>query len=146
MNLISVFNYLTEQDAAGNYVNGGATYNLNTHEFNPKSGYIVSLIGFEKVVEIPKNLNEWQTVITQYLGKRGVFDALAEQENVYLGLWIDGDRLCIDLSERIDCLGTAMSKGSERKQKAIWDANQGKVIYLYKKVSNDPDILTDKKY
>jgi len=134
MNLINVFNYVTEKDEKGNYIHGGATYNINTHEFNPTSGYIVALIGHEKIVDVPTTLNEWQDIMTDYL-TASVWDCIAEQHNVYLGFWIEEGKLYIDLSERYEDFETAFKVGFERGQKAIWDSANSVSIYLVSSIA-----------
>lgn len=130
MNLINVYNYLSKRDDNGKYVNGGATYNLNTHEFNPTNGYIVAFVGYEMRVKMPENLNDWQRLMEKYLTHK-VWDRIAEQFNIYLGFWIDeGDILVIDIVEKIDDEAEAINTGIQRNQQAIWDANKQQVIFL----------------
>jgi hypothetical protein len=140
MNLINVFNSIQET--------GGATYNITTSELNPKTGFIVALLGFEKTFDIPATLNEFQNVIQSYL-QREIWDEIAGKDDTYLGFWIDGDKLYIDLSERIENGALAILTGVNRNQKAIWDAVLQKSIWIEnfgKKVSDDPDIETDRKH
>lgn len=142
-NLIEVYNYLTEMDGQGNLVHSGASYNLFTGDFNPGSGYMVALSGYEKIVEFPGNLNVFQDTMLNYL-QGHVLKAMGDAD-IYLGLWFNDGKLYIDLSERIEDEPTAIKVGLARNQKAIWDATNKRDIVLTK-VSNDPDILTDKKY
>ena len=39
----------------------------------------------------------------------------------FVGVWIDGGRAYIDISERVERLGDAIRVGLERKQKSIYD-------------------------
>lgn len=39
----------------------------------------------------------------------------------FVGVWIDGGRVYIDISERVDRLSDAMRIGIERRQKSIYD-------------------------
>lgn len=132
MNLINVFNSIKET--------GGATYNMNTSELNPKTGYIVSLIGYEKIVDkIPQTFNEFQDIVLNYLQKK-VWDILANSEMIYLGFWVHNNKLVIDLSERFETRQGALLTAYERNQQGVWDAAQSKTIYLTKKVSADSDL------
>jgi hypothetical protein len=142
-NLIEVYNYLTEMDGQGNLVHSGASYNLFTGDFNPGSGYMVALSGYEKIVGFPSTLNVFQDVMLNYLQGR-VLKVMGDAD-IYLGFWFNEGMLCIDLSERIEDEPTAIKVGLARNQKAIWDANNKRDIVLTK-VSNDPDIQTDKRY
>jgi len=142
-NLIEVYNYLTEMDGQGNLVHSGASYNLFTGDFNPDSGYMVALSGYEKIVGFPSTLNVFQDVMLNYLQGR-ILKVMGEAD-IYLGFWFNEGTLCIDLSERIEDEPTAIKVGLARNQKAIWDATNKRDIVLTK-VSNDPDIQTDKHY
>lgn len=141
MNLINVYNTIVNT--------GGATYNINTGELDPTSGFIVSLVGFEKIVDIPKDLNEFQDIMNNYL-QRIIWDQLMGRSDIYLGFWINADKLIIDLSERFEDRDGAILAGYKRGQKTIYNANMGIVYNLQslpsKKVSKDRDIETDKKY
>jgi hypothetical protein len=142
-NLIEVYNYLSQLDGHGNFVHSGASYNLFTGDFNPGSGYMVALSGYEKIVGFPTTLNSFQDIMLNYLQGR-ILKVMGDAD-IYLGLWFNDGKLYIDLSERIEDEPTAIKVGLARNQKAIWDANNKREIFLTK-VSNDPDILTDKKY
>lgn len=138
MNLINVFNSIQE--------NGGATYNMNTSELNPSTGYIVALVGFEKVIEkIPQTFANFQDVLLPYLDRK-VWDAIGGREDIYLGFWINDGKLYLDLVERIEDRFDAIKEGWKRGQIAIWDAKTKEEITVRTKVSNDPDIETDRRY
>jgi hypothetical protein len=147
-NLIGVFHYLNAFDGSGDRINCGASYNIFNGDFNPDSGYMVALEGYEKVVDMPTDLNRFQDVILNYLQAR-VWDGMnKEAGDIYIGFWINEGKLYIDLSERIINKHHAMRAGIRRNQKAIWDANKRQEIFLEWKptVSNDSDITTDQKY
>lgn len=141
---MNVFNYLREVDGQGNHLNYGASYNINTGEFNPNEGYFVSLVGFEKVYGMPENNNRWQDVILNFLQKN-VWDVIGCSEDVFLGFWVHENRLYIDLSEKIMDQNEAIRQGYARNQISIYNANDGTYIYM-NKISSDPDLITDKHY
>lgn len=152
MNLFKIFESIQ--------VNGGATYNLHDDTLNPTEGYICAFLGYEQTVSIPANVNQLSDIIHQYLNA----DRLKKiNESPYnrLGFWIYDGKLVIDISEHIINYGWALRKGFQRNQKAIWDcASNAEIVlqpldYKYgdqqwdgagKKVSNDPDIETDKRH
>jgi hypothetical protein len=142
-NLIEVYNYLGQTDSEGNFVHSGASYNIFTGDFNPDSGYMVALDGYERTVGFPSTLNSFQEIMIDYLQGR-VLKVMGDAD-IYLGFWFNEGVLCIDISERIEDEPTAIKVGLARNQKAIWDANNQREIFL-KKVSNDPDIQTDKRF
>jgi len=138
MNLINVFNSIQET--------GGATYNLNTSELNPNTGYIVALVGFERIIERkPITFSGFQDVLLPYLDRK-VWDTIGGREDIYLGFWIEQGKLYIDLVERIEDRADAIKEGFKRGQLAIWDASAKEVITISVKVSDDPDIETDRRH
>jgi hypothetical protein len=156
MNLLTVFNSIM--------ATRGATYNVNTSELNPSTGYMVAQKGFEKVVELDGELglNQFQYEVRNYWTK-DVWDQLYNRTDIYMGFWVNQGKLYIDLVERIENRETAIAEGLRNNQIAIWDAFLQKNIHLqptsyysdksvnnkYRptlQVSNDPDIETDKKY
>lgn len=145
MKLLNIFDYLTQTDEQGNRVNSGASFNINTGDFNPKPGYFVALGSqYQAMYPIPKTPNQWQERVLHFLGKR-TLDAIGGREDIYLGFWIHNDTLYMDLSERIMDRDEAIRQGHARDQIAIYDTENGQDIYM-NKVSNDPDILTDIKH
>lgn len=137
MNFINVFNAIQK--------NGGATYNINTSELNPTDGFIVSLVGFEKITKVPVDFKEFQEILLSYLTKT-VLDQIGGRDDIYLGFWVEDNKLYIDLSEKIEDRDEAILQGYKRGQLAIYNANIKQVLTLQKLVSNDPDIETDKKH
>lgn len=121
MNLINVFDSIKK--------NGGATYCINTSELNPRCGFIVSLVGYEKIVEVPETFAQFQEVFLAYC-TRDIWDQIGGREDIYFGFWIDNNQLYIDLSERIENKEAAILLGVSRNQLAIWDANAEEKIEL----------------
>lgn len=91
--------------------NGGATLNARGQEVHFKSGYQVSFC-------------DCYTLDAKHTRKilRAVNGLLATvKPSEYVGLWVDGGKIYIDLSERIEQLSAAIVAGMERKQKSIFD-------------------------
>jgi len=103
-------------------VNGGCSYNINTGEINPNSGYFVSIAGAEKVV----------TSLTEETVKQYIEDNidLLITDRVYLGGWFNEGLVYLDCSQQIEELKTAVRKGIERGQLAIFNAETKESIYL----------------
>jgi len=89
--------------------NGGASLNINNGELNPTKGYFVSVAGAENKIENAELLNT---------------------ENVFLGGWMHKGEIYLDCSQQIADKRTAIIKGMERGQIAIYDAAKGKEILL----------------
>lgn len=108
----------------------GGSYNINTGELNPDQGYMVAIAGHEKKYPIPKSFAEFSTIIENYLYNNDKIDILAEKEHAFLGLWIDGNILYVDISEQIFNKSTAILRGIRNKQKSIYDNAIKQVIWL----------------
>lgn len=104
-------------------LNGGATYNIITGEYNPKKDYFVSLFGREKRI---KEEDFTQTTIKDFINDNVT---LLNDVN-YLGSWADNGYIYLDVSVRVDSLEDALKLGYQNRQLAIYDANKGKVIDL----------------
>jgi hypothetical protein len=137
MNLLNVFNSIIDT--------GGATYNMRTRELNPDSGYIVAQKGFEKVFDFDGKLNTFQDQIQLYLTAE-IWEQIYNRVDLYIGFWVNEEKIYFDIVERIPDIETAMREGRRNEQKAIWNATSKKEIFLSVQVSNDRDIETDKKY
>lgn len=98
---------------------GGASYNLATKVLNPSTGYMVSVPGFTCIVDKPKTEKEFHQHCADYL--EHCFIRFAEKSNTYLGFWINGNELVIDISENISDRDEAIRLGKKREQLCIWD-------------------------
>ena len=114
-------NYLDFFEAT--ILNNGATYNPLTNELNTNKGYLVSLPHFEQRIE--KHNFSTQHVKDYINSNFGAFS-----ENLYVGSWIDNGVVYLDVTESISNLRTAINIAYLRGQKAIYDANLGKIIHL----------------
>jgi hypothetical protein len=94
---------------------GGATVSLADPDGAIPGRYVVSLPDAEDVV--------WAPVFTP-TAIHAYVDAHAErlsQPGIYLGTWMHGDQVFIDLSVTFDDLTDATEFGIRGKQFAIWD-------------------------
>lgn len=110
--------------------NDGATFNINTG-VSPTAGFVVA-----------DGRNE--IIIRGLLGRDSEHVTLREQvkdfvldnaENLYgeksfIGGWVDGGAIVLDVVEVIEDKKEAVIAGLNRNQKAIYDLNEGKDINL----------------
>jgi len=99
--------------------NGGASFNLLTGEYNPTDGYMVATTGNEVVIPIDQF---HQTSVAKYIAEKSVMlIGGISNSNFFLGAWVDGDNVYLDISEKVDSRQYAEIIGNEREQLAIWD-------------------------
>ena len=105
--------------------NGGATLTSTLQNADLKNGYMVSEVGAERVfgldeVEaIEETLIEYSEKITS---------------SQYVGAWVDGNKLYIDISRHYKSQKQALRVGADNKQLAIFDIARGESIYITKSV------------
>jgi len=105
---------------------GGFTFDINGD--SPKSGYMVSLQGFERTFDL-------RTVspadIAQYIRQ---FYMAAEPNTrvslLYVGGWIHDNKLYLDLSANFHSRNTAIKAGKDWGQIGIWDVENSEEIIL----------------
>tara|TARA_R110000868_G_scaffold66014_6_gene197000 strand:- start:1715 stop:2077 length:363 start_codon:yes stop_codon:yes gene_type:complete len=108
--------------------NGGLTLNATGTVFRPKSGYMISLLGYETqcsltdVNAIAERLEAYTAMIKKMLSDTAL--------DVKLGLWLDNGILYIDISQHVADLDLAMYLGRERKQLAVYDFQNSQSIQL----------------
>ena len=100
--------------------NGGLTLTKELEKATEKKGYYVSKIGYEKIIQV----EELENYILQYK------ELLAKNE--YIGLWIDNNKIYIDISKHYKDKKQALKIGIKNKQLAIYDIKNDKSIYLLK--------------
>jgi len=99
----------------------GATYNLETGEINPKSGYFVGIKGTEyKLGNEAKDIQNFVLMNSVHLSDR----------NNFVGSWVENGLLYLDIVVMFDSLKEAKKEGVNRGQLAIYDANNKNVIEL----------------
>ena len=103
--------------------NGGETLTKDLKKASLNNGYMVSLEGAESQVKsddynaIEKAIEEKQEIIQ-------------DRDNLYIGLWLDGGIMYIDLSINIKDKVEALEFGKKNKQLAIYDLVNNDSIYL----------------
>ena len=105
--------------------NGG--FSLDKDNNAPTSGYMVSLEGLEVIVDMFSDLSE------DFINKaceRYRPQAQQKSEYAYFGAWVDDNKLYLDLSMNIQDREVAIAYGHANHQKAIYDVNNDKSIYL----------------
>lgn len=98
----------------------GVTYNPMYCELNPKTGYMVSIKGFEE-----KHREIDEDIVFCYIYKH--LDNLCPTN--YVGMWKDGV-WHLDISIHILDRDLAIKVGEKNEQKAIWDCANAETIYL----------------
>ena len=116
MNLSTLFSELS--------LTGGFSYNATTGSFNPSTGYMVSLAGFEEQFYFDDFENK---DIKQYFVKH--VKQLCKDES-FLGGWTEDNRVYLDVSINIDDLETAIYTGIINDQAAIFDCANQQTIKL----------------
>lgn len=126
--------------------NGGLTINKELKNANLKSGFMVSIIGYEFTT---KNIDEAIKKGVEYK------EVIKNKNNYYIGFWIDNDIIYVDISKKIDNLRDATKTARKNLQKAIYSIKDNKSIYLdyevkfyslYKKVYNNKKVLIDEVF
>jgi hypothetical protein len=103
---------------------GGVSYSITTGEANPKTGYMVSILGFEKQFDLDKVID---TDVKEYISEN------ANElwgSNRFLGGWKDNDKVVLDISVNINDVTQAYYTGIINKQKCIYDCSNKRTIPL----------------
>jgi hypothetical protein len=116
MNLSTLFSELS--------LTGGFSYNATTGSFNPSTGYMVSLAGFEEQFYFDDFENK---DIKQYFVKH--VKQLCKEES-FLGGWVDDNQVYLDVSINIEDLETAIYTGIMNDQLGIYDCANQRTITL----------------
>jgi hypothetical protein len=107
---------------------GGASYNILTGEFNPKQGFMVSIEGHEEISKF--NPNNLQYTIARYVRTKADLILSGENQELFLGAWVDGEDLVLDVSVHIESRAEAIRVGIANEQIAYYDCNLGESIEL----------------
>ena len=97
----------------------GFSYNINTGDSNPETGYMVSRVGHEEIVPQGADLVAYGK---HYFLRHA--EQLAE-DNAYMGCWYNGSQFVFDVSENVQTKEVAITLGEHNKQDAIWDCASG---------------------
>lgn len=122
--------------------NNGGTYNKELKSINVKSGYMVSLQGYE----VKSRTDEE----TEKAIKKNM-EIIRGLDNAFLGAWIDEGITYIDISVLVENKEDAMQLGKINNQLAIYDIQNNESIYLsyyytvYKVVRDNYNNIIDYK-
>lgn len=103
--------------------NGGATLTSELKNANLKSGFMVSVYGYEYTT---KNINEALKKGIEYA------EIIKGNNNLYVGFWVDvqNDNLIyVDISERVESVRNAHRLAKKNLQKGIYSIKDNKTIY-----------------
>lgn len=100
--------------------NGGASYNINTGELNPSTGFMVSKKGFE--LKVPYSPDLIENIVKLYI--HGFIKELL-CEDVFLGGWTYNDHLFLDVSVLVNTRDEAIALSLINDQVAYFE-NHGK--------------------
>lgn len=106
------------------FLEGGMSYNITTGQTNPKTGFMVSILGFEEKIDLDKADDQF---IKDYV-LRNATELWGD--NRYLGAWLDADTVILDVSVNIQDMTQACYTGIINKQKCIYDCANKVYIYL----------------
>ncbi len=104
--------------------NKGGSYNFVTGDFNPTTGFMVSIKGCES----RSLLSKFDKTVLNYFLVENI-DKLC-LDVYYLGAWIEGDNIYLDVSVRELNKSRALKLAKTNKQLAIYDCETGVAIHL----------------
>lgn len=129
--------------------NGGITLNKDFKKASLKSGFMVSILGYEFITN---NIDEAIKKGLEYK------EVIKNKKGYYVGFWLDGGFWYVDISKNINNLRDATKTAKKNIQKAIYNIKDNKSIYLnyevkfytlYKKIYkniNDKKVLIDEVF
>lgn len=100
--------------------NGGATLTQDLDNAIVNDGYMVSLKDHELKIRIESLTSN---LLDQYR-------RIAIHNNAYVGLWLDGQDLYLDISTNIHNRDDAIKIAQENQQLAIYDCKNSETIYI----------------
>ena len=126
--------------------NGGATLDVNYNNFNASAGYMVSIKGHEKKI----NINDIENIKKEIIKK---MELIKRKKSYFVGLWVDNELMYLDISKHIIKYNRALEVARNNKQLAIYDLKNNKNIYLnyktyytlYKVIRNKNNNIIDYK-
>lgn len=99
--------------------NGGATLTRELEEAQDTRRYVVSVYGQEQVFEL-NQLEELKKAVLSY--------AKDLKKGYYIGLWVNDNKVYLDVSTSFNRKNQAMKFGKNNKQIAIFDTKDNKSI------------------
>lgn len=104
--------------------NNGGSFNVSKSKIKkPLNGFMCSI---KDLIVIDKK--DFNVKLLKYLVKQN-FNLLKENEN-FIGTWIDGGKVYIDISANFKNKNEALQVAEENKQLAIFDLQKMESIYL----------------
>lgn len=116
MNLSKFYDSILERN--------GGSYNIVTGEFNPTTGYMVSIKGCEQRIALDKFTRE---ALNYYLVENIHMLCL---DIYYLGAWVDNDFVYLDVSVNELKESRALKLAKTNKQIAIYDCANSVAIHV----------------
>ena len=104
--------------------NGGASYSILSGELNPDNGYFVSIANKGITVDL-NNFN--QKVVADFITQNAI---QLNQLKYFVGSWVENGVVYLDVTVQVTDKRNALELAYRNGQKAIYDANVGKVIDL----------------
>lgn len=106
--------------------NKGGSFYFDGSPVSVKSGYAVSLDGFETMTPVEGlSAIQFDNLLSDVVRK---VDGLADPATHFVGAWIDGDNLYVDLSVHVQDKDTAIAKAKAGSQLAIWDFERNESV------------------
>ena len=103
--------------------NGGETLTKELKKAELKNGYMVSLEG----AETQTKGDDYNGIIKAIEEKQAI---IKDNNNLFIGLWLDNNKMYIDISINIIDKVEALEFGKRNKQLAIYDLVNNDSIYL----------------
>lgn len=129
---------------AGINATNGATVSVVVGVKAPTTGYAVSLPNYTRTIDLSTVRPDLKAAtIWAEVAEYATNDHLT-RPGFYLGAWLDGDRLVLDVTQVVDSLAAAVSLGQLHDQEAIYNLGEHVEIWLTPKPISDvhPDQLT----
>ena len=106
----------------------GASYNLTTGDFNPNKGYFVSDEDNEVIISLEDFSNDPNKYVIDFI--RTNIDKILLDSNTYIGGWINGDEVYLDISRIYYTIETAIQSARKNHQLAIFNNAVKQVITI----------------
>ncbi len=108
-------------------VDGGATVDRHGRRLSARDGYMVSLAGRELTLAPLATPTARRAEIVRYVEENARL--LCSRPDYYVGAWVDGGNLVLDISRHIACQPDALAFGFDNGQRAIYDVLNDEVIF-----------------
>lgn len=130
---MSEFSYRPYAEVALNTrKNGGCTFTAEMEVIEPESGYVVST--FPLLSEVYSDCTLGSRIASLVLRFRMRNGTFASASGCYLGTWLDGNTLHLDVVAIVDTLDDALELARKHKQIAVHDLANGCDISVLKEV------------